>query len=89
MSIERTITLEEVERVVAVVAERRTWREAALLVVQLLDTVRGEGPEQRGQRRAMRRVLTKINLELVARGGDAIDDGQSWSEGDIDEGLRA
>ena len=89
MSIERTITLEEVERVVAIVTERRTWREAALLVVQLLDTVRGEGPEQRGQRRAMRRVLAKINLELVARAGDAIHDGQSWSVDDLDEGLRA
>jgi len=89
MSIEKTITLEEVERVIAIVVERRTWREAALLVVQLLDTVRGEGPEQRGQRRAMRRMLAKINLELTARGNEAIDDGQSWSEDDLDEGLKA
>ena len=69
--------------------ERAAFRTAAIAVVELLHTTTGHGEGQRGQRRGMRRVLAKINAELTARGGEQIDDGQSWSEDTIDEGLRA
>jgi hypothetical protein len=70
-------------------AERRTWREAGLLVIQLLGTARGHHLKDQGQRRMARRILKKINFEIEARGGEPLDLGESWSEDTIDEGLRA
>lgn len=61
--------------------ERKVLLQVREAVEDLRQTARGFGPEQAGQRRMAQRVLSQID--------EWLDDGESWSEDDIDPGLKA
>lgn len=69
--------------------ERRVLRALGFQVVELRAKARGIAQEQVGQRRMASRVLHLINQRLTELYAEPIDNGDSFSEDNIDKDLVA
>ncbi len=76
---------------IARVHEQRVLARIAERVTDMRDRARGHNEEQWGQRRMATRVLQMLSDMRVEVGGEPleVDDGESHSDDQIDEGLRA